>query len=346
MKKRQRTVDKTVGRFVQHLIKNLARVNLRAHLSNGQVEEELRRIIAHVADSAKCVNLLLDHVKRDYAGTVNVYQDPQLLLDVFADELIRERLAAETSFGVAEFASEEQGEILLLRDHGGEQYSLTVDPLDGSSRIRVNGTVGTIIGIHRRPILSGKPARENLVAAMYIVFGPLTTLTYTTGDGVHEFVLDPTGNFVLSQENIQMKNKGSIYSPGGQRTAWLDAHRDFIGYLEARDYKLRYSGCLVADFHQLLIEGGGLFCYPALKKTPEGKLRLLVEAQPLAFIVEQAGGAATNGHQNILDLVAQSVAQCVPLYIGSKFEVSEAGEFLRKTTRPRSTAIADSHLDD
>src|SRR5262245_45877159 len=108
MKTNQPPIDKNVRRFVKHLIKNLARINLRAHLSNRQVDEELRRVIAHVADSAKGIVVLLDHVKRDYAGTFNAYEDPQLLLDVFADELIRERLAEETSFGVAEFASEEQ----------------------------------------------------------------------------------------------------------------------------------------------------------------------------------------------------------------------------------------------
>ena len=162
---------------------------------------------------------------------------------------------------------------------------------------------------------------------MYIVYGPLTTLVYCAGKGVDEFVLDQTGNFVLATENIIMAERGSLYSPGGQRTEWNSTHADFIGHLEAQGYKLRYSGCLVADFHQVLLDGGGIFSYPALKKDGAGKLRLLFEAQPLAFIVEQAGGSATNGERDILDLVAVDLDQRCPLYIGSKHEVAEVGRF-------------------
>jgi len=314
---------------IEAMIQQMTRINLRAHLSNAGVPEVLRKLIAHTADSAKYIGFLMGLVKRSFAGTDNIYEEKQMQLDVFADEVLRQRLADETTFGVAEFASEEQGQILILRNQG-EEYSLTVDPLDGSSRIRVNGTVGTIVGIHKCPIIGGRPARASLVAAMYVVYGPLTTLVYSAGKGVHEFVLDQTGNFVLGTEQLRIPEKGSLYSPGGQRTEWNPPHAKFITHLETNNYKLRYSGCLVADFHQLLIDGGGIFAYPVLRKGNKAKLRLLFEAQPLAFIVEQAGGHATDGQVDILDIVATELDQRCPLYIGSQREVKEAGDFLKQ----------------
>ncbi|HWN95881.1 MAG TPA: class 1 fructose-bisphosphatase [Methylomirabilota bacterium] len=324
------------------MIQEMTRINLRAHLSNNEVEDVLRKLIAHLADSAKYISFLMGLVKRTHAGTSNIFGEQQMQLDVFADEVLRQRLADESSFGVAEFASEEQGHILILRNNG-EEYSITVDPLDGSSRIRANGTVGTIIGIHRRPIISQRPARASMVGAMYVVYGPLTTLVYSVGKGVHEFVLDQAGNFLLSTENITMPEKGSLYSPGGQRSEWNPTHAAFISQLEERGYKLRYSGALVPDFHQLLLEGGGIFSYPALKKAANGKLRLLFEAQPLAFIAEQAGGAATNGEVDILDFAATDLDQRCPFYIGSKHEVAEAARFFaadRWTSIQNRAAVA------
>lgn len=325
---------------IDAMIQQMTRINLRAHLSGSDTEDVLRKLIAHLADSTKYIGFLMSMVKRTLAGTANIFDEKQMQIDVFADEVLRQRLADESSFGVAEFASEEQGHILLLRNNG-EEYSITVDPLDGSSCVRTNGTVGTIIGVHRRPIISHKPARASLVAAMYVLYGPLTTLVYSAGKGVHEFVLDQTGNFVLATENMTMGEKGSLYSPGGQRREWNSTHADFISHLETQGYKLRYSGCLVADFHQVLVDGGGIFSYPALKKNSAGKLRLLLEAQPLAFIAEQAGGSATNGERDILDMVAVDLDQRCPLYIGSKHEVAEVGRFFAADNwlAPRLAAV-------
>lgn len=167
-----------------------------------------------------------------------------------------------------------------------------------------------------------------MVAALYITYGPLMTMVYSAGKGTHEFVLNREGEYVLSQENIKFKESGSIYSPGGLRKDWIPRHLKFLESLEDEGYKLRYSGGFVPDINQILIKKGGIFTYPALKEEPQGKLRLLFELQPMAFIVEQAGGMATNGHEDILSLTVNDLGQRSPIYIGSRREVEKAGEFL------------------
>ncbi len=153
-------------------------------------------------------------------------------------------------------------------------------------------------------------------------------MIYSAGKGSHEFVLNREGEYVLAQENIKLKEKGSIFSPGGLRRDWIPAHLKFIEQLEKEGYKLRYSGGFVPDINQVLIKKGGLFTYPALQKSPRGKLRLLFELQPMAFIMEQAGGLATDGKEDILSLKVENVDNCSPVYIGSPAEVRMAKQFL------------------
>jgi fructose-1,6-bisphosphatase I len=309
------------------LIRKSTRRNLRTHLSNCGVEEMLRRLMAHLADSARYIALTMQLVRRSLAGHKNVHDDAVMKLDVVADAILKRRLEHETAFDIRQFASEEQNEILILKNDRGP-YSVTVDPLDGSSLIDVNLAVGTIVGIYRGRILSGRRARQNLVAAMCIVYGPLTTLLYTAGQGTHEFVLDPTGNFVLSNENLTLRDAGEIYSPGGLPKDWLPNHARFIRELERRGYKLRYSGGLVPDFNQIVLKRGGIFTYPALTDLPQGKMRLLFEALPLALLIEEAGGRATDGARAILDIVPKDIKDRTPLYIGSRREVELAGRSL------------------
>jgi fructose-1,6-bisphosphatase I len=275
----------------------------------------------------------MGEVNRKLAGTQNNFGEEQMELDVLADDILKRRLEYETSFGVSEFASEEQDAIRLLSKNGA-RYSVTVDPLDGSSLIDVNLAVGTIVGIHEGKILNGRSGRESLAAAMYIIYGPLTTLVYTAKNGTHEFVLDPTGNFVLSRENLRLKEKGSLYSPGGLRSDWLPNHAAFIDCLEAQGYKLRYSGGMAPDVNQVISKGGGLFTYPALKSAASGKLRLLLEEQPLALIAEEAGGMATDGFNDILDIVPQELEHRAPFYIGSRKEILLAKEYLSRVEAP------------
>jgi len=302
-------------------------VSLREHLLQHCDGIELRRIIYHLAGSSKYISSLLSEYNRKIAGTENSTGDKQLEVDILSNELLMERLRSDTSFGINEFASEELDAIVNLNTNNG-RYSVSVDPVDGSSLADVNLSIGTIIGIYDGPILNGRSGRDNMVAAMYILYGPLTTLICTTKRGVHEFVLDPTGNYVLATQDIRMAEKGSVYRPGGLKKQWSDEHRAFIDSLENESYKLRYSGGLVGDINQILLKGGGVFTYPAMDDNPESKLRLLFELQPMALIIEQAGGMATDGTRNILDIEPQDMDARSPIYIGSKYEVNLAKDFL------------------
>jgi len=287
------------------------------------VEVELRRLIWQIAVVGKYISAKIHESNRKLAGFKNVYGDEQLALDRISDDILKSQL--KFSGFVREYASEELEDIIKIGT-GKEKYIVTADPLDGSSLVDTNLAIGTIIGIHKESILDS--GRRTMVAALYITYGPLITMIYSAGKGAHEFVLDREGEYVLSQENIRLKEKGSIFSPGGLRRDWIPEHLKFVEQLEKDGYKLRYSGGFVPDINQILIKKGGIFTYPALKKSPQGKLRLLFELQPMAFIIEQAGGLATNGNQDILSLKVENVNQLSPIYIGSVTEVQMAKKIL------------------
>jgi fructose-1,6-bisphosphatase I len=287
------------------------------------VEVELRRLIWQIAVVGKYISAKIHESNRKLAGFQNVYGDEQLALDRISDDIMRNKL--QFSGFVREYASEELEDIVKIGT-GKEKYVVTADPLDGSSLVDTNLAIGTIIGIHKESVLD--IGRKTMVAALYITYGPLITMIYSAGKGAHEFVLDREGEYVLSQENIMLKEKGSIFSPGGLRRDWTPEHLKFVEQLEKDGYKLRYSGGFVPDINQILIKKGGVFTYPALKKSPQGKLRLLFELQPMAFIMEQAGGLATDGNQDILSIKVENVNQLSPVYIGSVTEVQMAKKFL------------------
>lgn len=298
-------------------------VDLRRHMWMAGIEVELRRLIWQIAIVGKYISAKIHESNRKLAGFKNVYGEEQLALDRISDDILKNMLT-HSGF-VREYASEELEDIITI-GQGHEKYVVTADPLDGSSLVDTNLAIGTIIGIHKNSIFD--TGRNSMVAAMYITYGPLITMIYSAGKGAHEFVLDREGEYVLSEENIQLQDKGSIFSPGGLRKDWTAAHLKFIDKLEADGYKLRYSGGFVPDINQVIIKRGGVFTYPALKKSPQGKLRLLFELQPMAYIVEQAGGKATDGKDDILALKVTSVNQRSPIYIGSAAEVRMAGQFL------------------
>jgi fructose-1,6-bisphosphatase I len=298
-------------------------VDLRRHMWMEGVETELRRLIWQIAVTGKYISAKIHESNRKLAGLRNLYGEEQLSLDRSSDEILKSQL--QNSGFVREYASEEQDAVVQI-GKGHEKYFITADPLDGSSLVDTNLAIGTIIGIHRESIFAR--GKDSMVAALYITYGPLITMIYSAGTGTHEFVLNREGEYVLSQENIRMDERGSIYSPGGIRKDCTEGHIKYLEYLEAQGYKLRYSGGFVPDFNQILIKRGGIFTYPALKKSPNGKLRLLFELQPMAFIIEQAGGRATNGKEDILSLKVSEVDQRSPVYIGSRFEVEKAMEFL------------------
>lgn len=275
-------------------------------------------------------------------GKVNVSGDVVQKLDEFASEIFINVMQKGGHLCV--MASEEsKGLIEIPEELAKGKYVLVFDPLDGSSNIDVNVSIGSIFGIFRRVTKSGRGTEEdvlqpgrNLVAAGYVVYGSSTILVYTTGNGVHGFTLDPSiGEFILSHENIRIPKKGDIYSVNeGYYERWDENMKKFINYLKTEDkatgrpYKLRYVGTLVADFHRTLLYGG-IFMYPGDSKNPEGKLRLIYEAAPLAYVVEKAGGRASNGFQNILDIKPTNLHQRTPLFIGSEEDVKLAEKFLQ-----------------
>jgi len=277
-------------------------------------------------------------------GTINVQGEVQQKLDVFANETVRN--SVEHTGRVCVVASEEDEQpipVQVREDRRGGKYVLLYDPLDGSTNIGVNVSIGTIFSIHRRTATKKGPGSladclqkgRAQVAAGYILYGSSTMLVYTTGQGVHGFTLDPTiGEFLLSHPDIRSPDVGTYYSvneshwnkwaPGIQRVVGAFKNGDG-GRVEAKN--ARYIGSLVADIHRNLMSGG-VFLYPADTISPHGKLRLLYEAAPLAFVVEQAGGAAIDGECDILDIKPAALHQRTPLIIGSKHDVAFARSVL------------------
>lgn len=294
-------------------------MNLADHLDG--IDKGLKQIILNVADKSKEIqNAFFTHNK--LAGSQNVYGEDQLELDKWADILMLN--AMEESKIVKNFASEEQFEIIeILKSKGS--YGVVVDPLDGVSCVKTNLAVGTILGVFDEGDVLEKGKKMD--AAMYVLYGPQTSLVYTAKDGVHEFVLNPKNKFVLRAEDMKIPKKGKIYGSGGYRKEWTKKHLNFIEELEKQNYKLRVSGSFTADFHQVLTYGG-LFAYPATKTKPEGKLRLLFECNPLSFIAKQAGGDSTNGKKSILEIKPERISHRTPIYVGGKTEIELAEKFL------------------
>jgi fructose-1,6-bisphosphatase I len=276
---------------------------------------------------------------------VNIQDEQVMKLDRFADMTIY-RLNDHTG-RLAAMASEEQAEHLPIPEkYPTGKYVLLYDPLDGSSNVDYNVTIGTIFGIYHRISDEGPGTMEdllqpgkNLVASGYLCYGSSTMLVYTTGNGVHGFTLDPTvGEFLLSHPYIRMPATPKYFSVNlGYQIYWSKGVQRYTGYLQGEEggvkgLSLRYVGTLVSDFHRNLL-AGGIFYYPAdIKdpKKPTGKLRLLYEAAPLAWIAEQAGGYASDGRQRILDIQPKSLHQRTPLFIGNRDLVEKAEELIRQ----------------
>ncbi len=297
-------------------------VDLRRHLREEDEDRDLTRLICEIADASKYIVNSIRTGDLGLAGTSNLYGEDQLALDVLSDRILRKRLTH--SGVVACIASEETDDIITV-DPGGK-YSVAYDPLDGSSLVDVNLAVGTIISIYEGADLM-QPGK-NQVAAMYILYGPRTTMVYSTGRGVHEFNMNHLMEYTLTSSNVQIKPSGRIYSPGGQRNKYTPGVAQYANHLEVKGHKLRYSGGFVPDINQVMIKGTGIFFYPHLNDNPNGKLRMLYELNPMAYLVEQAGGAASDGHMRILDKTPASLDDCSPVFIGCKDDVALAEEFI------------------
>ncbi len=301
-------------------------MDLRRHLRESGIEPKLRGLICEIAEATKYVINAVRTGDLGMAGTSNLYGEEQLALDVLSDRIISDRL--ENSGLVINISSEEKDIIVNVDSDNNGLFSVAFDPLDGSSLVDVNLAVGSIFSIYKgENILQGG---RKQAAALFVVYGPRTTLIYSAKKGVHEFALNHLGDFTLMREKIQMKDTGKIYSPGGLRSKYLPGHKKFIDFLEKRGSKLRYSGGLVPDINQILLKGEGIFMYPALQGAPHGKLRLLFELYPMAFIVEQAGGSASTGKTGILDVKIDNLDQRAPVYIGCKNDVEKVKDFLKE----------------
>jgi fructose-1,6-bisphosphatase I len=309
---------------------------------------ELSRLLRDIGIAAKLVNREVN--KAGLAdilgdmGETNVQGEDQKKLDVYANEQFINALRSGGE--CLAVASEENEDLIEIESPVSQnaKYVVCIDPLDGSSNIDVNVSIGTIFSIYRRRSdLSGATTIEDFmikgteqVAAGYIIYGSSTMLVYTTGKGVNGFTLDPSiGEFCLSHPDMQIPEDGVIYSINeGNYTHFPDGVKKYIKYCQEEDkstnrpYSSRYIGSLVADFHRNMIKGG-VYVYPSTGKSPAGKLRLLYEANPLAFIAEQAGGKASNGFDRILEIQPESLHQRTPLFIGSKNMVEKAEELMR-----------------
>ena len=310
---------------------------------------ELTQLLTSIRLAAKVVNREINKAGlADILGAIgveNVQGERQMKLDVFANETF---ITALRNLGeVCGVASEEEENFVIFDDeiHGDSKYVVLIDPLDGSSNIDVNVSVGTIFSIYRRITPVGKPAQledflqpgNKQVAAGYVVYGSSTMLVYTTGHGVNGFTLDPSiGVFCLSHPNMQVPEDGVIYSINeGNYVHFPDGVKKYIKYCQENDpetrrpFTSRYIGSLVSDLHRNMLKGG-IYIYPRGTKAPKGKLRLLYECNPLAFIIEQAGGKASDGKNRILDIEPQELHQRVPYFVGSRKMVEKAEEFIKE----------------
>ena len=297
---------------------------------------ELSQLLRDIALASKVVNREVNKAGLiDIMGAVgsqNTAGDDQQKLDVLAN--IRFTRALAKGGEVCALVSEEADSFVDLNNEG--KYVIAIDPLDGSSNIDVNVSIGTIFSIYRRKSPAGTPIQPedilqrgaDQVAAGYVLYGSSTMMVYTTGHGVNGFTYEPTlGEYFLSHPDMHMPADGKIYSINeGSANSFSQSVKEYVQYCKDQKYTARYIGSLVADFHRNMLKGG-IYIYPATAKDPNGKLRLIYECNALAFVAEQAGGKATNGSMRILDIVPESLHQRTAFYVGSKNMVDKSGSF-------------------
>lgn len=301
---------------------------------------ELSQLLRDIALSSKVVNREINRAGlinlAGAAGTENSAGEQQQNLDVLAN--IRFSRALEKGGEVCAIVSEEEEKVIEVNKEA--HYVVAIDPLDGSSNIDVNVSIGTIFSIYRRISPKGgsismddvlQPGKDQ-VAAGYILYGSSTMLVFTTGMGVNGFTYDPSlGEYFLSHQNMQMPEDGKIYSINeGSFNSFPDSVKNYVEDCREKGHSARYIGSLVADFHRNLLKGG-IYIYPPTAKTPNGKLRLMYECNPLAMLAEEAGGMTTDGTNRILDIVPTEIHQQVPFFVGSKQMVERAKELAEKS---------------
>jgi fructose-1,6-bisphosphatase I len=329
-------------------VKTLGQFIIEKQIDFPYAKGEFSRLLRDIGIAAKIVNREVNKAGLadilGEAGETNIQGETVKKLDVFANEQF---IAALTVGGeVCAIVSEENEDMIIVDNAQSKnaKYVVAIDPLDGSSNIDANVSVGSIFSIYRRTSLSGPGKLEDFlqrgtdqVAAGYIIYGSSTMLVYTTGKGVNGFTLDPSiGEFCLSHPNMKIAATGKIYSINeGYYVHFPDGVKKFIKWCQEEDkpsnrpYSSRYIGSAVADIHRNLLYGG-IFIYPTTAQAPKGKLRLLYECNPLAFILEQAGGKASDGSRRVMEIDVKSLHQRTPIFIGSAEMVEMAEDFMRK----------------
>ena len=334
----EHSLDRDCTTLSRHVLQQLHSFNAEA--------QDLSALMNRIALAAKIISRRLSRAglmegALGFTGNINVQGESVKKMDIYANDVFIS--VFKQSGLVCRLASEEMEKPYYIPENCPiGRYTLIYDPIDGSSNIDINLNIGSIFSIRKQEgdDIDGD-ARDLLqnghkqIAAGYILYGPSTMLVYSIGTGVHSFTLDPSlGEFILSNENIQVPNHGPIYSVNeGNFWQWEDSIRDYIRYVHRHEgYTARYSGALVGDFHRILHQGG-VFIYPGTVKKPEGKLRLLYESAPLAFLMEQAGGRASNGQMELLDVVPNALHARTPLIIGSKEDVALVESFIQDRAR-------------
>ncbi|MEX0844372.1 MAG: class 1 fructose-bisphosphatase [Balneolaceae bacterium] len=309
--------------------------------ATGELSQLLRdiglaaKIISREVNKAGITNIL------GLEGSENVHGESVKKLDLFANDQLISALS-RSNITCMVISEENEGVVRLSAESG--KYIVYMDPLDGSSNIDISVSIGSIFSIYMRPEGKKKLTEEDAlqpgvkqVAAGYVLYGSSTVMSYTTGAGVRIFTLDPSiGEFILSQEDVKIPDYGNIYSADeGSYNFWEPGLKKYVKYCQEidadtdRPYKARYIGCMAADVHRTLLQGG-IFMYPDSTKYPNGKLRLMYECNPLSFIIEQAGGLATDGKMRIMEIQPKALHECTPVYIGSKKNVEKFKEFFDK----------------
>lgn len=292
------------------------------YLEETDAADDLKKIILALAGAFSDIS---DSVRRSdgkKVSTENDFGEQQLELDVVADNIL---LGAMKETGVVGFVASE--EVAMGSQLEGGKYAVVHDPLDGSSLVDVNLSVGTIVGVYETLELLGAKG-DDQVASVVAVYGPRTSMFLTVGDGTHYFVLGEGGEFVLQKEGLSVGG-GKMFAPGNLRAcSERQDYLDLVNYWIKEQYTLRYSGGMVPDVGQIMLKGKGIFSYPGYGDAPDGKLRLVFECAPMAFLMEQAGGSASDGKMRILDKKIDSFDQRTPVFIGSSEEVKRCEDML------------------
>lgn len=318
----------------------------------GPDAQDLSALMNRIALAGKLISRRLSRAglmegALGFTGETNVQGESVKKMDIYANEVFIS--VFKQSGLVCRLASEEMEKPYYIPENCPiGRYTLLYDPIDGSSNVDININVGSIFSIRQQEGEDTDGTARDLlqsgrkqIAAGYILYGPSTMLVYSIGRGVHAFTLDPSlGEFILSDENVQIPEHGPIYSVNeGNFWQWDESIRDYIRYVHRHEgYTARYSGALVGDIHRILYQGG-VFLYPGTLKKPEGKLRLLYETAPLAFLIEQAGGRASTGTQAILDTIPDKLHARTPLIIGSREDVALVESFIQERVREREEKV-------